>query len=88
MYSVSVLKFILITYLSIFLTGRILITIYNIFKYLSCIKIAYDNNNDNDNNNNNRIQYFQLESFRLVDTPLFLCICTFVCLDIVDFDDC
>ena len=29
----------------IFLTGRILITIYDILKYLSCIKIAYNNNN-------------------------------------------
>ena len=86
----SVLKFILITYLSFFLTGHILIAIYNILKYLSCIKIAYNNNNNNnnDNNNSNRIQYFQLESFCLVDTPLFLCSCTFVCLDIVDFDDC
>ena len=26
-----------------FLTGRILITIYNILKYLSCIKIAHNN---------------------------------------------
>ena len=45
-----ILKFILITYLSFFfffLTGRILITIYNILKYLSCIKIAYNNNNNN-----------------------------------------
>ena len=42
-----VLKFMLITYLSLFfLTGRILITIYNILKYLSCINIAYDNNNE------------------------------------------
>ena len=34
------------------LTRRILITIYNILKYLSCIKIAYVNNNNNNNNNN------------------------------------
>ena len=47
-----ILKSILITYLSFFLTGPILITIYNIFKYLSCIKSAYNSNNNNNNNNN------------------------------------
>ena len=41
-----ILKFMLSTYLSFFLTGRML-TIYNILKYLSCIKIAYNNNNNN-----------------------------------------
>ena len=46
-----VLKFMLIIYLCfvffvvVFLTGRILI--YNILKYLSFIKIAYNNNNNN-----------------------------------------
>ena len=33
-----------------------------------------------------RIQYFQLDSFRLVSKPLSLCSCTFVRLDMVDFD--
>ena len=32
------------------------------------------------------IQYFQLDSFRLVDKALSLCSCTFVRLDKVDFD--
>ena len=33
-----------------------------------------------------RIQYFQLDSFRLVDKTLSLCSSTFVRLDMVDFD--
>ena len=51
MYRVPFLKFILITYLN-FLTGLILITIYNILKYLSCIKITYNNNTTTNNNHN------------------------------------
>ena len=31
-------------FFGVFLTGRILITIYDILKYLSCIKITYNNN--------------------------------------------
>ena len=37
---------ILHSYKYIFLTGRILMTTYNILKYLSCIKIAHNNNNN------------------------------------------
>ena len=41
-----------------FLTGSILITIYNILKYLYCIKIAYNNNNSN----NKTTKFFVISS--------------------------